>query len=392
MWFYKGKEFDKDVRDFDSFVYIITRLKDDEDYPKYYIGKKTFWFKGRKESDWLDYYGSSKDLNILIKEEGVEFYRRDILHLCNSKGESFILEAKEQLKNNVLSKKFKNGVKMFWNKHILGNYTKEYFTEDEIEQLQSTNNTMNTTNKVWITNGHESKLIRKDELIPEGWDYGNHYSSGILWINNGKEEKKISLLESECIEYRYWNKGRLEAKNKNKICINRGDELKYISENDIKYYINKGWVLGNNKIKSLDERNKIYVCNDSTKEQKLINRNDIKSFLNDNKDWRIGQFKRIGFTTSKLVPAIDIETNEKVMIPVEEYKNNDKYIARKTKKIKVKKNNRIIYKGYITKFFQESKLPENPFRTTLRNGGGDVIITKGKYKWITNEKYHIVYL
>lgn len=95
-----------------GFVYLITDLSTD----KKYVGKKFFWSKRRlpplkgksrrrvvvKESDWKQYYGSSEDLKTLVESKGEDFYYREILHLCKSKGECSYLEAKEQFDRNVL--------------------------------------------------------------------------------------------------------------------------------------------------------------------------------------------------------------------------------------------------------------------------------------------------
>ena len=95
-----------------GFVYLITDLSTN----KKYVGKKFFWSKRRlpplkgksrrrvvvKESDWKQYYGSSEDLKTLVEHKGEDFYYREILHLCKSKGECSYLEAKEQFDRDVL--------------------------------------------------------------------------------------------------------------------------------------------------------------------------------------------------------------------------------------------------------------------------------------------------
>ncbi len=95
-----------------GFVYLIT----DRTTNKKYVGKKFFWSKRRlpplkgksrrrvvvKESDWKQYYGSSEDLKTLVESKGEDFYYREILHLCKSKGECSYLEAKEQFDRDVL--------------------------------------------------------------------------------------------------------------------------------------------------------------------------------------------------------------------------------------------------------------------------------------------------
>jgi len=112
-WIYKDKEFtSEDIGDYIGFVYIITDLRNG----KKYVGKKTLMstrklppLKGKKrrrtkivESDWKTYYGSSEQVKLLIEEHGEQWYHREIIHLCKTKGIMSYLEAKEQFERNVL--------------------------------------------------------------------------------------------------------------------------------------------------------------------------------------------------------------------------------------------------------------------------------------------------
>lgn len=113
MWTYNGFEFTSEmIGDYVGFVYIIT----DKSNNKKYVGKKLFRSKTRlpplkgktrkrtviKESDWQDYFGSSEEVKMLVEQQGRDSFHRQILHLCNSKGEMSYLEAKEQFDRNVL--------------------------------------------------------------------------------------------------------------------------------------------------------------------------------------------------------------------------------------------------------------------------------------------------
>ena len=109
-WTYDGKILrSEDIGDSYGFVYIITDLVTG----KKYVGKKLFWnkktrqVKGKKkrtvvESDWMTYYGSSLELLVEIERAGRDNFRREILHLCKSKGECNYWEAYEQFTRNVL--------------------------------------------------------------------------------------------------------------------------------------------------------------------------------------------------------------------------------------------------------------------------------------------------
>lgn len=92
-----------------GFVYIITNLTNN----KKYIGKKFFYslrtktVKGKKKrmklsSDWQTYYGSNTELQNEVKVLGELNFKREIIHLCKSKGVCGYLEAKEQFTRNVL--------------------------------------------------------------------------------------------------------------------------------------------------------------------------------------------------------------------------------------------------------------------------------------------------
>lgn len=111
MWTYENKEFtSEEIGDHIGFVYLVTDLSNG----KKYIGKKLFVstnrlppLKGktrkrvvRKESDWKTYYGSSEEVKALV-ESGNSF-KREILHLCKTKGEMSYMEAKLQFQYDVL--------------------------------------------------------------------------------------------------------------------------------------------------------------------------------------------------------------------------------------------------------------------------------------------------
>lgn len=110
MWLYNDQELTEDViGDNIGFVYIITNLSNN----KKYIGKKLFKFsktkkvKGKKkktkvESNWKSYFGSNEELLEDVKVLGEENFKREILHLCKSKGTANYLEMKEQILHNAL--------------------------------------------------------------------------------------------------------------------------------------------------------------------------------------------------------------------------------------------------------------------------------------------------
>lgn len=112
MWYYEGNIYDETPEEYQGFVYLITEL----DTGKKYIGKKNFWrpkvlpknskrsrrVRTRVDSDWRDYYGSSKEVQSLVESKGRDNYKREILRLCEGKGEMSYYEAKLQFEHDVL--------------------------------------------------------------------------------------------------------------------------------------------------------------------------------------------------------------------------------------------------------------------------------------------------
>jgi len=112
-WYYNGKEFtDDDIGTFTAFVYRIISL----DTGKHYIGKKRFRrkvskppLKGYKRkrvsyttSDYADYFGSNDTLKADVEKYGKDRFKREILKLCNTLGQSSYWEAYHQLTEHVL--------------------------------------------------------------------------------------------------------------------------------------------------------------------------------------------------------------------------------------------------------------------------------------------------
>lgn len=113
QWTYKGQIFtSEEIGDYVGFVYLITDLSNN----KKYVGKKNFWstrklppLKGQKrrrtkktESDWMDYFGSSEEVKLLVEQNGRQGFKREIIRLCKTKGEMSYFEAKEQFDREVL--------------------------------------------------------------------------------------------------------------------------------------------------------------------------------------------------------------------------------------------------------------------------------------------------
>lgn len=117
-WTLDGKPLTSDlIGDNYGFIYLIT----DTITGKKYVGKKLFWNKKTKvvkkkkkrslvESDWKTYYGSNLELIAEVDKKERTSFKREVLHLCASKGECNYWEAYEQFTRGVLlSDEYYNG-------------------------------------------------------------------------------------------------------------------------------------------------------------------------------------------------------------------------------------------------------------------------------------------
>ena len=118
MWLYNNQEISELPEDCVGFVYLITNLTSDRKY----VGKKLSKFskttyktvtlkngtkkkkkiKSKIDSDWMEYYGSSIELNKDVELLGKGNFRREILFFCKSKAECSYIEAREQFTRKVL--------------------------------------------------------------------------------------------------------------------------------------------------------------------------------------------------------------------------------------------------------------------------------------------------
>jgi hypothetical protein len=118
MWTYNSKIVEELPEDCVGFVYLIVNKVNS----RMYIGKKLAKFskttykmvtqkngvkkrkkiKSKIDSDWMDYYGSSIELNKDVESLGKENFSREILFFCKSKAECSYIEAREQFTRRVL--------------------------------------------------------------------------------------------------------------------------------------------------------------------------------------------------------------------------------------------------------------------------------------------------
>jgi hypothetical protein len=138
-WLFENNELETLPEDCVGFVYLITnRLSG-----RMYVGKKLAKFskttyrmvklkngkkkrkkiKGKIDSDWKTYYGSSPELQRDVADLDAENFTREILYFCKSKAECSYVEAREQFSRKVLeSDQYYNGIIncRIHGSHILG--------------------------------------------------------------------------------------------------------------------------------------------------------------------------------------------------------------------------------------------------------------------------------
>jgi hypothetical protein len=118
MWTYLNQIVEELPDDCVGFVYLITNKVSG----RMYIGKKLAKFakttykmvklkngtkkkkkiRSKVDSDWMEYYGSSLELNKDIELIGKDHFTREILFYCKSKAECSYIEAREQFGRKVL--------------------------------------------------------------------------------------------------------------------------------------------------------------------------------------------------------------------------------------------------------------------------------------------------
>jgi len=125
-WLYESQEITEIPEEYAGFVYLITNKLTGRKY----IGKKLSKFskttyrtvklkngkkkrkkiRGKIDSDWQTYYGSSPELTRDIEALGTENFTREILYYCKTKAECSYIEAREQFARKVLeSDEYYNG-------------------------------------------------------------------------------------------------------------------------------------------------------------------------------------------------------------------------------------------------------------------------------------------
>ena len=515
MWIYNGKVLSEIPTGAVGFVYIIHRENLDVDVssPIKYIGKKNFYVqKGKKESDWKKYYGSSEWLKKHVNRYTEDVFRREILRICYSKSEMTYHEVMLQISEDVL-RVDKTAImkKKFYNLNILGKFFKSKdFSKEELKQIKEYINTGSEDyDRICVTNGEKTRYINtlvddieswlienpewclgssfsgpvKDKiLVTDGkdsiyinkndvhnflednhnWYVGSHTRGTFKCVNNGIEQRRIHIDElnyflehnkeyvegnlktgnnpyihiynnelnlnmyvrnSDLNDYlldnwelqkgvpkgRYvwvckndvdkkidvlkideykengWIDGRTTASNKNKVCITDGAENKYINKNDD---IPDNWYVGSTQNKNQTRKIK-YIYNTLTNEPKTVLADELDEFLLNNPEYTSG--KNYSYSEDKVF-AINMITLERIEMTKAEFTASDIHTTMKTKKVKIKKNNRILFTGYLKIYLRDNNIPERFYKEALKRENGELVGKTKAYEWITGECITIKYI
>ena len=99
------------------------------------VGRRPAYRLAVKESDWLTYYGSQKELKSLLAESKTKDFKREILKIVPSKKLLTYFETKYQMIYQVLEKPDE-----FFNDNILGKfYTKDFEAIEFKDPLEISN-------------------------------------------------------------------------------------------------------------------------------------------------------------------------------------------------------------------------------------------------------------
>ena len=133
-WYYNGTAFTSDdIGDQFGYVYRITNIQSGKQYigRKYFVQKRKPRGGGRRrtsESNWKQYWGSSKELNADRKRLGSDTFSREILSTHATAGRVNYEETRQLFLHNVLTEALDNGEPAYYNSNILGRYyKKDYF-------------------------------------------------------------------------------------------------------------------------------------------------------------------------------------------------------------------------------------------------------------------------
>ena len=138
-WLYENKEIEEAPESY-GFIYLITNLENGRKYigRKFFTRAHTRQVKGKKkksrvESDWRTYYGSSEELLKDIELYGKDSFKREIIRMCATLGETKYWEAKLQFQYSVLEEKLQDGTWAWYNGNIMMKFQRRNIGKHSLE-------------------------------------------------------------------------------------------------------------------------------------------------------------------------------------------------------------------------------------------------------------------
>lgn len=194
-----------DYEKYAGFVYCVTNKLNNMKY----IGRKYFYktIKGALvESDWKNYFTSSKDLQADIRKYGKDNFDFIVVGLEVDRKALNYLEVHLQVSANVLYEKLHDGKPAYYNKNIMSKYFQpsEFGSEDYIRKCNNISSALKNlyengfvhpmlgkehpskgkvmpqckpkkhgmVGKVWFTDGETNITLKNTDEIPEGFSKG----------------------------------------------------------------------------------------------------------------------------------------------------------------------------------------------------------------------------
>lgn len=108
--------------EYEGFIYLVTHVPTG----RMYVGKKSVWTyrkrKRLKQSNWQNYWTSSDEIKQLVKQDGKDAFKREVLHWCKTKRAMTFLETAEQFKRDVLHATTATGEHAYFNRNIMSRF------------------------------------------------------------------------------------------------------------------------------------------------------------------------------------------------------------------------------------------------------------------------------
>lgn len=216
-----------------------------------------------------DYMGSGKLLKLALKKYGIENFSKKVLHIYNTPKEMYEKEANIVTEDFVSRRDVYNIVTGGFGgfnrgssglRHITNIITGETIAVDhnKVGQFLSEEWILggkepSNKGKIYVHKDSDRKAINKEDLdiyLANGWSkgYAKSHTVGKVWVYH-PENDKYSLCDKSELDYYLangWVKKKWSPLKPNTIWINNGQERKRITVMDAQTFLDNGWRRGRN--------------------------------------------------------------------------------------------------------------------------------------------------